>query len=132
MADTVLRFVTHSTHPPFGHRSGLFKVAYKLRGTWPSETPRLEEMAEQLSWFEANLAIPTRFSTSRQPRARETAISWIKSGAIEHVRRLRLLVALVEEIGDVAIEEVRTDRPGYVVFEDGHQIVALPFADTPR
>ncbi|AGB44491.1 hypothetical protein Mesau_02048 [Mesorhizobium australicum WSM2073] len=132
MADTVLRFVTHSTHPPFGYRSGVFKVAYELRRTLPPLTPRFEDMAEQLSWFETNLAVPTRFSTSRHPRAQETAISWIRSSAKEHVRRLRLLVALVEELGHTAIDEIRTERPGYVVFEDDHQVVALPFADTPR
>jgi hypothetical protein len=132
MANTVLRFVTHSTHPPFGYRSGVFKVAYELRRTLPPATPRFEDMAEELNWFETNLAVPTRFSTSRHPRAQETAIGWIKSSAKEHVRRLRLLVALVQELGHITIDEIRTERPGYVVFEDDHQVVALPFADSPR
>lgn len=132
MADTVLRFVAHSVHPPFGHRSGVLKIAYELRKTLPPATPGLADVMDQLKWFEANLAIPTRFTTSRHPRAKETAISWVKSGAREHVQRLRLLADLVEEIGQVAIEQIRTDRPGYIVFEDDHQIVALPYADTPR
>ncbi|MER8880819.1 hypothetical protein [Mesorhizobium sp. M0684] len=78
------------------------------------------------------MAEPTRFSASRHPRAQETAISWVKASADEHVRRLRLLVALVEEAGRIRIDELRTKRPGYIVFEDDHQVVALPFADTPR
>jgi hypothetical protein len=129
---TVIRFVTHATHPPFGHRSGVFKVAYALRRALPPAAPFIEELAEQLAWFETNMAEPTRFSTSRHPRAQETAISWVKADADEHVRRLRLVAALVEEAGRLRTDELRTDRPGYVVFEDEHQVVALPFADTPR
>ncbi|RWP65635.1 hypothetical protein [Mesorhizobium sp.] len=132
MSGTFLRFVTHSTHLPFGHRSGVFNVAYALRREPPPAVSCVEELAEHLSWFEANMAEPTRFSASRHPRAQETAISWVKASADEHVRRLRLLVALVEEAGRIRIDELRTKRPGYIVFEDDHQVVALPFADRPR
>lgn len=78
------------------------------------------------------MAEPSCFSASRYPRAQETALSWVKATANEHVRRLRLLVSLVEQAGHLKIVELRTERPGYVVFEDDHQVVALPFADTPR
>lgn len=132
MRGTVIRFVTHSTHPPFGHRTGVFQVAYKLRDGHPSAPPFVGELLEQLVWFEANMAVPSRFSASRYPRAQETALSWVKTTADEHVRRLRLLASLVEQAGDLKIVELRTLRPGYVVFEDDHQVVALPFADTPR
>ncbi|MBB6468260.1 hypothetical protein [Aminobacter carboxidus] len=131
-SDTFLRFVTHATHEPFGHRSGLFKVAYALRRDLTPAAPFAVDLTKQLSWFEANMAVPTRFSKSRHPRAQETALSWVKANADEHIRRLRLLVALVEEVGQVNIVELRTTRPGYVVFEDDHQVIAQPFADTPR
>ncbi len=35
------------------------------------------------------------------------------------------------EAHDVFLKAITTDRPGYVVYEDAHQIVATPFADTP-
>ncbi|WP_139802465.1 hypothetical protein [Aurantimonas sp. 22II-16-19i] len=132
MSGTVIRFVTRSTHRPFGHRSGVFKIAYQLRRESPTASPHLPELEELLSWFERNLATPTRFSTSRHPRAQESAISWVRASAGDHVRKLRRLALLVEEAGDICIDELRTERPGYVVFEDDHQVVALPFADTPR
>jgi hypothetical protein len=84
-----------------------------------------------LDWFSEHLAEPARFAASRYPRATETAISWTRATAIEHVRRLRRLTALIETAG-IAVHELRTRRPGYVVYEDAHQVVALPFADTPR
>jgi hypothetical protein len=132
MSGTVIRFVTHSTHPPFGHRSGVFKIAYRLRRELPISSPGIEELGELLAWFKTNLAVPSRFSASRHPRAQETAISWVKANAAEHVRRLRRLSLLVEEVTHLQIDELRTERPGYVVFEDDHQVVALPFTDTPR
>lgn len=110
----------------------MFKVAYELRRSQSSATPFIGEILEQLAWFEANMAEPSRFSASRHPRAQETALSWVKAAATEHVQRLRLLAALVEQAGHLRIAELRTERPGYVVFEDDHQVVALPFADTPR
>ncbi len=27
---------------------------------------------------------------------------------------------------------IRFVRPGYILYEDDHQVVALPFTDTPR
>lgn len=36
------------------------------------------------------------------------------------------LVALLE-LKDLAVEELRTDRPGYVVYEDAHQVAAIAF-----
>ena len=125
---TVLRFVTQATHPPFGHRTGVFQIAYEIHGA----SPWMTSLGEQLQWFEQSLKTPARLSVSRHPRAKETALSWVKATAIEHVERLRALVSMVEAISDVRLEELRTDRPEYVVFEDEHQVVALPFADTPR
>jgi hypothetical protein len=47
-----------------------------------------------------------------------------------HTSRLRRLTALLKHAG-LAADELRSRRPGYVVYRDDHQ-VALPFADTPR
>ncbi|TDR87140.1 hypothetical protein [Enterovirga rhinocerotis] len=132
MADTVLRFVTRETHPPYGFRTGVFQTAYGLRDEISPADPVGKALHVELTWFEKNMATPTRFSVSRHPRAAETAISWIKASAFEHVGRLRSLATLVERARQVQLDELRTERPGYVVFEDDHQIVALPFSDTPR
>jgi hypothetical protein len=39
---------------------------------------------------------------------------------------MRELVALLVH-KDVPVEELRTERPGYIVYEDEHQIAAEPF-----
>lgn len=42
---------------------------------------------------------------------------------------MREMVLLLEH-HDVPIRMVKTTRPGYVVYEDEFQIVAVPFADS--
>jgi hypothetical protein len=41
---------------------------------------------------------------------------------------MRNLVALLEHRG-VVVEELRTLRPGYVVYEDEFHVATIPFAD---
>jgi hypothetical protein len=126
----LIRFVTHARHPPYGHRTGVVQAAYVL---WHANSLAAREHAELraiLDWLKEHLALPERLSVSRHPRAESTALSWIRTSAQEHIVRLRRLSALAEAGGNV-IDELRTRRPGYVVYEDAHQVVALPFADTP-
>ncbi len=127
----LIRFVTHNRHPPYGHRTGVFDAAYEL---WHQQTLAAADHAELralLDWFKDHLAKPERLTASRHPRATETAISWMRASAHEHLSRVRRLAALVET-GGLRVEELRTRRPGYTVYEDEQQVVALPFADTPR
>jgi hypothetical protein len=126
-----MRFVTRDRHPPYGHRSGVFATAYDIWRDGHLNEGERDELRSLLDWFEAHLAVPSRLALSRHPRAKETAISWVRASAEEHVRKLRRLVSLVSATG-IAVDELRTMRPGYVVYEDAHQVVALPFADTPR
>jgi hypothetical protein len=39
---------------------------------------------------------------------------------------VRDLVSLLEHKG-ITVHELRTERPGYVLYEDAHQVVAMPF-----
>ncbi len=126
----LIRFVTHKRHPPYGHRSGVFAVAYDLWREQALTKPDHDELRILLDWFENHLTKPQRFSVSRHPRADNTAISWLRSSAHEHMKHLRR-VELVG-IAGVAVEELRTARPGDVVYKDDRQVVALPFSDTPR
>jgi phosphohistidine phosphatase SixA len=109
----------------------VFQAAYDV---WRENRLSVSDQAELrtlLDWFEKHLATPDRFTASRYPRAQETAISWQRTSAHDHIARLRRLVALVEAAG-IPVAELRTVRPGYIVYEDNHQVVALPFADTTR
>jgi hypothetical protein len=127
----LIRFVTDDRHPPYGHRSGILASAYEIWRKGRLNRMEQAELRRLLDWFESSMVIPGRFTTSRHPRAQETAISWVRASADEHVRRLRHLAAILSSAG-VAVDELHTARPGHLVYEDEHQVVALPFADTPR
>src|SRR5262249_44859298 len=118
-------------HPPYGYRSGAFAAAYDLSRASNLGEDERKELRTLLDWFEANLDNPSRLTVSRHPLADESAISCLRISANEHISKLRQLVGLVSVSG-IAVDELRTMRPGYVVYEDEHQVVALPFADTPR
>lgn len=49
----------------------------------------------------------------------------MRMSATEHVSRMREVTLL--EHKDLAVKELRTDRPGYIVYEDEHQVAAIPF-----
>ncbi len=130
-SETVIRFVTQRRHPPDGHRTGIFQEAYRL---WHADTlPAVDraELRALLDWFNAHLERPQRLAASPRAHESKTAISWIRASAGQHIAQLRHLAGMVKEAG-VAVDELHTMRPGYVVYRDAYQIVALPFADTPQ
>ena len=53
----------------------------------------------------------------------------VKSQAKEHIQSARELASLLEQY-NVRVTTVTTRRPGYVVYEDEHQLVAEPFGET--
>ena len=86
-----------------------------------------EELAATLARLEAALPTPTKFSRTRNASHRNThGLSWVKSTATDIVADLHQLADLLRRHG-IAVEVAKTDRPGYVVYEDEWQVVAEPF-----
>ena len=125
-----IRFVTGTLDPRSGRRQGIFEAGGALRrsgGLSASDVERLDDLRE---WFIDHLPIPTRFSLSPRPHRKAQALSWFKDEATVYIGKMREYQRVLEEY-DVRIEMLRTERPGYIVYEDQHQVVAYPFADTP-
>jgi hypothetical protein len=123
---TFVRFAVTARHAVSDQQQGVFTALYTLKGAG-ALLPYEEEWFQEIErWFNANLASPSRMAWSSRPNAPKRAISWLKLSATEHVTRMRELVTLLEH-KDVAVEEFRTDKPGYIVYEDDHQIAAIPF-----
>ena len=72
----------------------------------------------------------TRFTASKGPfyRKKSRALSWFKDSAREHIAQARNLAAILQN-HCVPVRMLKTDRVGYVVYEDEYQVVAEPFAD---
>lgn len=128
-----LRFVLQKTNSESSVREGLFPTAYALaRGSELTAEDRTE-LASLLAWFDNNLKTPARFNRSSSKgyyRRAAKGIAWLKPTATVQLDQMRVLATLIARNGHFA-EMIKTDRPGYIVYEDDLQIIAEPFQDTP-
>jgi hypothetical protein len=126
---TLLRFVLPDTHPDTGVRDGIFGATYDLcDGNRISVSDR-QALEGLLFWFDDNLATPARFNRSKSKssdRRRTAGVSWLKSAASEHLTKMRALATILQKNG-YQVSQISTARPGYVIFEDDHQVIAEPF-----
>jgi len=120
-----LRFVTiwldDDSHMP----AGIFTAAYLLDGDDELPDYARAMLVEILAWFDRHLVAPHTFSRSPRAYGRNIGLCWFKDTARQHVERAFELMALLED-NNIFIEVVTADRPGFVVYEDDHQIVAEP------
>lgn len=84
---------------------------------------------EIFAWLFANLDGPDTFSRSRKHHAAKIALSWFKSTEGEHIARMHVLARILEAHG-LQVDVIEERRPGYIVHEDEHQVVAEPFQET--
>jgi hypothetical protein len=125
-----LRFVIHQKDPSSGVREGLFQVAGRLAKAGTLSANEQQRLDGLRSWFGTHLPKPDGFTRTRNAAHKNTrGIAWFKDSANAHLRKMRDLVAFLEEHG-IAVETIETDRPGYLVYEDDFQVIAEPFAET--
>ncbi len=124
-----VRFVTPVLNAASGRRQGVFTAAYDLQDRGILSTESQIQINWLLKWFDDYLGVPDKFSRRARRDAGRIAISWFKDAAREHVSRMHALCLVLKGQGTV-IEMLTTPRPGYIVFEDDHQVAAIPFADT--
>lgn len=124
-----LRFVVAEIDEDSDRELGIFHAMRNLRERGALSDHEAEHHDLIREWFNQNLEKPTRFTVAKPPfyRKKNRAISWFKDTAHEHVARARSLVAILET-HDVSVRMLKTDRVGYVVYEDEYQVVAEPFA----
>ena len=123
-----VRFVTVSPHGESRQKLGVFQAVFQLKNTGRLSRDEESHLESLSSWFDRNLHKPDRFTSSRPPyyRKRQNGIAWFKDSAKAHISKMWELVAMLNE-HEMKTEIVKTDRPGYVVYEDDFQIVAVPF-----
>jgi hypothetical protein len=128
-----LRFIVGDIDEDSKRELGVFHAVGDLRERGELSVHEEEHHDILREWFNENLEKPTRFTASKPPfyRRKKKAISWFKDSAHEHIARVRSLVAILQSHG-VHVRMLKTDRVGYVVYEDEYQIVAEPFAEQQR
>ena len=127
-----LRFVLATADRDSGVAQGAFQAAYALASDPGVDAADRQELSELLEWFDANLPSPSRFNRSRSKgyyRRNPRGIAWFRDDATECLSRMHRLKAILEARG-YAVDVIREDRIGYVVYQDAFQVIAEPFADT--
>jgi hypothetical protein len=125
-----IRFVIHSNDIDSGRRQGLFQALGELETQGLLLEHEVERYYELRDWFRQNLRKPVSFTRSSKPNAKKVALSWFKDTATRHISMMHGM-ARVLKAHDVMVEILRSERPGYVVYEDDFQVAAEPFHETP-
>jgi len=101
---------------------GIFQAAAQAL-EWQTITgSEADKLKDLKGWFNQNLEKPTSFGRDRAQRG----VCWFKTDATDHISRIWTIVEILERNG-ISVKKIRTDRPGYVVYEDAWQLVAEPF-----
>ena len=124
-----IRFVVPNKDKNSLKQQGLFMACWELRdsGKFSDEEVNLHQNLRV--WFNKYLPTPDKFNVSKNKKAKDIGISWYKDTAKEHIKKMRELVALLENHG-ISTKMIREEKVGYIVYEDEFQVTAVPFSDT--
>jgi hypothetical protein len=117
-----VRFVVAHKDEDSHVEQGIFQAAARsieLHGITGHDADELNELR---AWFSENLEKPHSFGRGKL----SLGICWFKTGSAEHISRIYEMVHLLERHG-IFVKKIKTDKPGYVVYEDEWQLVAEPF-----
>lgn len=119
-----VRFVCSHLVDGQRYRLGLFQVRDYVRTNEHSEGWALSLIEEASLWFEEKLERPTIFNYGQKKDAQQP-ICWFKPEAQEHIQRMHDLKIAFEACG-IHVEVLRTRDVGKILYEDEHQIAAIP------
>ena len=119
--ETFIRFVVGLDADDRDSLDGLFVAARILHDEEQLESYEREWLEHLYAWFNAELPCPP-FTRERFP---VDAVCWFRSSADRFVTRMWDLAALVHEHG-CPVRMLRTARPGTILYQDDHQVVAVP------
>ncbi len=125
----LIRFIIDKRDPDSGRRQGLFQAARSLRDSGQLSASDDDKLEALLAWFNEHLERPKRLAISPRPHSKSQALSWFKDSASDHIAKMREFSKILESYG-AGVRMIKTDRPGYILYEDEYQVAAYPFADT--
>jgi hypothetical protein len=117
-----IRFVIGREDEDSHVEQGIFQAAAQALEWQDITGSDADELNELRGWFSENLEKPTSFGRDKL----RLGICWFKTQSTEHISRIWEMVKILERHG-IYVKKIRTDRPGYVIYEDEWQLVAEPF-----
>ena len=135
----LIRFAGRERDPNSGQPLGIFQLAADLANNGQLPTTDQRRLSALRAWFNAHLAQPRRFSHWKDGWRRSAsgwkrqpiAISWFRSDASQCLKYAAAMADLLRTYG-VEVERLTCTNPGYITYEDDHQVVAVPFHHRDR
>ncbi|HET8782296.1 MAG TPA: hypothetical protein VFM63_07755 [Pyrinomonadaceae bacterium] len=119
-----IRFVSREIDEDSRVSAGLFRAADKLINEVWLPDYEYDALREPMNWFDEHLKTPYDFRLEPADLA-DRSVCWFRSTAKEHLRRAWEMVAVLEE-RDILIRMIKTEDPGYILYEDEVQVLAFP------
>jgi hypothetical protein len=123
-----LRFVIAKKDQESTRALGIFHAFIDLRDDGRLYSYEVEQHDTIRRWFNAHLPVPTPFHISNYRRPYR-AICWFRDSADEHLKWAWWMAVFLEN-HHVPVRLLKTDRVGYVVYQDEFQVAAEPYAET--
>jgi hypothetical protein len=117
-----IRFVIGGKDEDSHVEQGIFQAAGQALEWGQITGCDADELNELRGWFSENLNKPTSFGRDKLRQG----ICWFKTASSEHISRIWEMVQILEPNG-IYVNKIRTDKHGYMIYEDEWQLVAEPF-----
>ena len=111
-----------------GFFSGAFEIFADVR---LSEYWQRCELRREVDWFNEHLDAPETVARRFGRHGQRSGICWFRDTAQTCIRRARYAGWLMGELG-TPVAEIRSRRPGPLVWTDDQQVVALAGPHVPR
>lgn len=121
-----IRFVVDEFNEESNQRLGIFHAIRYMKDDNEFFDYELEQAEQTMEWFNNHLESPLHYLNKQKSKKSDVFISWFKMSAKEHISKVREFVFLLENKG-VVVDQIRTDKPGKIVYSDEYQIFAKPF-----
>jgi hypothetical protein len=117
-----IRFVIGQKDDDSHVEQGIFSAAAQALDSQIVIGHDADHLNELRTWFNKNLQAPTAFGRG----SLHLGICWFKTASTEHISKIWEMIDILERNG-IYVKKIRTNRPGYIIYEDEWQLVAEPF-----
>lgn len=118
-----VRFVVGADAENAAWLNGIFTEAEILRSAGQLHDYEAKQIETAFEWFNENLSVPPFKKKLKAGEWTQEAVAWFRHDAKSAIERIWDIVAVLREHGDF-VRMVTSEKPGKIVYEDDHQVVA--------
>ncbi|MDX2301457.1 MAG: hypothetical protein NW226_01600 [Microscillaceae bacterium] len=120
------KFITLFLDDLEDEEKGFLNAARYLNEQGILEENQKTKLEQNLSWIEVHLKRRPEFEALDENDILNLPMSWLKESASEHIHKMDEIREILEE-NDILVEVLQVETPGKILYEDEHQVVAIPF-----